>query len=105
MARLSAARRSAFRVWAFPSPLPTPPELALSVSGYFSIGSGHPRRMSAGMTYHISDSLHWIVGSHDLAIGGDFMRMDVDIDNTYRQNGNFRFTGTQYSGNRFQIFS
>ena len=80
-----------------------PPELALSVSGYFSIGTGHQAKVGRH-DYHISDSLHWIVGNHELAIGGDFMTMDVDIDNTYRQNGNFRFTGTQYSGNALSDF-
>lgn len=75
----------------------TPPELAFSVAGYFSFGTGHPGHFNR-QNFHFSDSLHWIRGSHEIAIGGDFMKMQVDLINTFRQNGNFRFRGTGYSG-------
>src|SRR5437870_1527248 len=75
----------------------TPPELVVSVAGYFSIGTGHPGAFNR-QNFHFSDSLHWIRGRHEIAIGGDFMKMQVDLINTFRQNGNFRFRGTSYSG-------
>lgn len=80
-----------------------PPELALSVSGYFSISSGHPTEIDRN-NFHFSDTIHWIKGSHDLAMGGDFMRMNVNINNTYRQNASFTFKGTAYSGNALSDF-
>ena len=57
----------------------TPPELQLAVTGYFTIGSGHPRQVNRH-DFHISDSLHWVIGAHEMAFGGDFLRMDVDLD-------------------------
>lgn len=80
-----------------------PAELSIAVSGYFSIGSGHPTEIDR-KNFHFSDTLHWIKGSHDLAMGGDFMRMNVNINNTYRQNGAFTFKGTGYSGNALSDF-
>ncbi len=81
----------------------TPPELALSVAGYFSISSGHPGEFDR-RNINFSDSLHWVVGAHQIAIGGDFVRMNVQLSNTYRQNGSFNFSGTANSGNPFADF-
>ncbi|HXE13073.1 MAG TPA: carboxypeptidase regulatory-like domain-containing protein [Bryobacteraceae bacterium] len=75
----------------------TPPEIIVAVSGYFSIGTGHPGNYDRG-TWQVSDSIHWVKGDHELAIGGDFLRSNFDARNTYRQNGDFRFRGTNYSG-------
>jgi|SRR5579871_277956 len=77
----------------------TPPELTISVNGYFSVGTGHPGNFNR-QNYHIADSAHWIRGAHEIAIGGDFMHMGVDLINTYRQNGNYRFRGTSHSGDQ-----
>lgn len=74
-----------------------PAEIALSVSGYFGIATGHPGHFNR-WNQHFADSLHWIKGPHEIAIGGDFLKMNVDLINTYRQSGNFRFRGTSYSG-------
>jgi hypothetical protein len=81
----------------------TPPELALSVSGYFTIDSGHPTKANRH-DYHITDSVHWVRGSHEMAIGGDFLREDVDLINTYRQNGSFQFSSTNFSGDPLADF-
>ncbi|HSU32365.1 MAG TPA: carboxypeptidase regulatory-like domain-containing protein [Bryobacteraceae bacterium] len=81
----------------------TPPELAISVSGYFAISSGHPTKVNR-QDFHISDSIHWVVGSHDLAFGGDYLKENVDLINTYRQNGSFTFSSTNYSGNQLADF-
>jgi hypothetical protein len=81
----------------------TPPELAISVSGYFSISSGHPTKVNRD-DYHVSDSVHWVIGNHTLAVGGDYLKEDVNLINTYRQNGSFTFSSTNYSGNALSDF-
>lgn len=80
-----------------------PTEIQLGVSGYFSIGTGHPGMFNRH-NFHYSDSLHWVIGSHELAIGGEFMRMAVDISNTYRQNGQYTFATTRFSGSPLADF-
>lgn len=81
----------------------TPPELSLAVSGYFTISSGHPTHANRH-DFQASDSLHWIFGAHEIAIGGDFLREDVDLINTFRQNGGFTFGSTNYSGDPLSDF-
>ena len=80
-----------------------PTEIQLGVSGYFSIGTGHPGMFNRH-NFHYSDSLHWVIGAHELAIGGEFMRMAVDISNTYRQNGQYTFATTRFSGSPLADF-
>ncbi|HEX7362034.1 MAG TPA: carboxypeptidase regulatory-like domain-containing protein [Bryobacteraceae bacterium] len=81
----------------------TPPELRLAVSGYFSISSGHHTEISRH-SFEYNDSLHWVKGAHELAFGGGFMRADVDMANTYRQNAQFTFGSTNYSGDPLSDF-
>ncbi|MBV8809970.1 MAG: TonB-dependent receptor [Acidobacteriaceae bacterium] len=81
----------------------TPPELQITVSGYFTISSGHPTQVNRH-DYHIADSVHWVKGNHELAFGGDYLKEDVDINNTYRQNGSFTFASTNFSGNPLSDF-
>jgi hypothetical protein len=75
-----------------------PSELVIEATGYFSINSGHPGQFDRD-SFQITDSLHWVKGAHEIAVGGDFLRTGFDGVNTYRQNGSFRFRGTSYSGN------
>jgi hypothetical protein len=81
----------------------TPPELSLSVNGYFSISSGHPTHVNRH-NFHYSDSVHLVHGAHQIAFGGDFLHEEVDINNTFRQNGSFTFATTNYSGNPLADF-
>jgi len=81
----------------------TPPELSLSVSGYFAVSSGHPTEANRN-DYHYSDSLHWVHGAHEFAIGGDFLREHVELINTYRQNAGFTFSSTNFSGDPLADF-
>ena len=74
-----------------------PSELVIDASGYFTVNSGHPGEFDRG-NVQITDSLHWVKGAHEIAVGGDFLRSGFDGTNTYRQNGQFRFRGTSYSG-------
>ncbi len=80
-----------------------PAELVLSVSGFFSIGTGHPG-LFARQSYNLSDNVHYIRGRHELSMGFDYLKMRIDLINTYRQNGNFRFRGTGFSGNALSDF-
>lgn len=75
-----------------------PAELVIAVTGYYSINSGHPGSFVRD-TFQLADSLHWIKGKHEIAVGGDYLRSNFDGTNTYRQNGQYRFRGTSYSGN------
>ncbi|MGA8597021.1 MAG: carboxypeptidase regulatory-like domain-containing protein [Bryobacteraceae bacterium] len=81
----------------------TPPELDITVNGYFTISSGHPTKVNRH-DFHYADSLHWVRGAHEMAFGGDFLREDVNLINTFRQNGSFTFTGTNYSGSPLSDF-
>ncbi len=75
-----------------------PSELVIEATGYFTVNSGHPGQFDRD-NIQVADSLHWVKGAHEIALGGDFMRSGFDGNNTYRQNGAFRFRGTSYSGN------
>jgi hypothetical protein len=75
-----------------------PSELVIEATGYFTVNSGHPGQFDRD-NVQVADSLHWVKGAHQIAVGGDFMRAGFDGVNTYRQNGAFRFRGTSYSGN------
>jgi hypothetical protein len=74
-----------------------PPEIWLNLSGYFSIYTDHPGDFNR-QNFQVTDSLHWIKGRHEISLGGDLVKMQVDLKNTYRQNGFFRFRGTSHSG-------
>jgi hypothetical protein len=72
-------------------------ELSVTVSGYFSISTSKPGEFGRH-NYHVADTVHWIHGSHEIAAGGDLLKMNVDLSNTYRMSGQFRFRTTGYSG-------
>ena len=57
----------------------TPPEIRVEVTNYFTINTGAPGQFLRE-NYHFSDSAHWIVGKHEIAFGGDFLRMKVDLN-------------------------
>jgi hypothetical protein len=70
---------------------PSPPELRLNVQGGFNINTNHigdfDRR---GLTARENVTL--VRGPHELHIGGEAVRINVDVRNTYRQSGFFNFT-------------
>jgi hypothetical protein len=53
---------------------------------------------------HFSDSAHWIRGTHQIAFGGEIMKMHTDLENTFLQNPRYRFQGTTYSGSPLADF-
>jgi len=75
----------------------TPPEIRVEVTGFFTINTGAPGEFRRE-NYHFADSAHWVMGKHEIAFGGDFLRMKVDLINSFRQGGRFRFRGTKYTG-------
>jgi hypothetical protein len=77
---------------------PPIPEISLSVTGFFSIATGRQGEFNRP-AYDFSDNAHWIHGVHEVSFGGEFLRVRTNVDNTFRQSGDFRFRGTTYSGN------
>ncbi|MBI1786066.1 MAG: TonB-dependent receptor [Acidobacteria bacterium] len=82
---------------------PTPPEINVQVAGFFTLSSGAAGEFKR-QNQHFAESLHWIRGTHELSFGGDFLNMKVDLNNSYRQAGRFRFRGGNYSGNALSDF-
>ena len=90
-----------------------PPEFSSSVSGYFTIGSGHPRHVQpAQLSFLRQPALG--DGATNWRSGGDFMRMDVDISTPIARTGNIhsrhapqrqsacRFSGWLYANDSFR---
>jgi hypothetical protein len=63
---------------------------SIAATGYFSIG-GNPLANFARNNYTLSDDLRWLIGTHSLSFGfhGEISR--IDVNNDYRQPGNFTF--------------
>jgi len=77
---------------------PSVPEISIAVSGFFSIATGRQGEFDRP-AYDFSDNAHWVHGIHEISFGGELLRVRTDVDNTFRQSGDFRFRGTTYSGN------
>ena len=83
---------------------PTPPEIFMSVAGYFTISTGRLRAI-VRQNFDFEDSLHWIHGIHEVFLGGELLRVRLDGKNAFRQSGQFNFSGTSYSGNALSDFT
>jgi hypothetical protein len=59
-------------------------------SGYFTIG-GNPLADFARANYTLSDDMHWLLGTHSLSFGFHGEISKIDVNNQYRQPGNFTF--------------
>jgi hypothetical protein len=77
---------------------PPVPEISLSVTSFFSIATGRQGEFDRP-AYDFSDNAHWIHGVHEISFGGELLKIQTNVDNTFRQSGDFRFRGTTYSGN------
>jgi len=82
---------------------PPVPEISLAVTGFFSIATGRQGEFDRP-AYDFSDNAHWVHGVHEISFGGELLRVRTDVDNTFRQSGDFRFRGTTYSGNAASDF-
>lgn len=69
---------------------PPQPELFLTVGGLWSVQSGRFRNIQRD-NLNFNDSVHWVRGRHEIAIGGDYTRQNVTGANRFRQSGQFTF--------------
>lgn len=72
-------------------------ELRFGVSSYFSIQSSRPAQVYRD-SLQFNDSLHWVTGIHEIAFGGEVLRMNVKNYNPLRQVGYFTFTRSGSAG-------
>jgi hypothetical protein len=81
---------------------PTPPELNLSVPGYFSVASNHYGLFNRG-DWTGRENATLMKGSHELEFGGQIIHLTNNINNTYSMSGSFTFSGA-LSGNALADF-
>ncbi len=91
--RISSAKQSALKA---------APELVLSISGAFGLGTNHYGAFNRG-DYTWRENLTWIKGGHELHFGGELVRLSNEIVNTFQMDGNFQFNG-QLSGDGLADF-
>jgi outer membrane receptor protein involved in Fe transport len=84
------------------SVLEAPPELIVSVTGGFSIGTNHLGEFDRG-DFTIRENVTLMRGPHELHFGGEAVRISNHIINTFRMDGNFTFNG-QLSGDGLADF-
>ncbi|HYO83804.1 MAG TPA: TonB-dependent receptor plug domain-containing protein, partial [Bryobacteraceae bacterium] len=79
-----------------------PPSVYVNVTGAFLARPGwnYDKR---DRDYHVSDTLTWIRGAHELKIGGEYLHVSNVIVNDFRTMGNFDFNGS-ISGNPMADF-
>ena len=68
--------------------------MQLSASNKWNIYCG---TCSAGFfnvnSMSLADDVNWVMGKHQLAFGGEYVRSQLNISNVYEGNGNFTFSG------------
>jgi hypothetical protein len=74
------------------SELKAPPELSLSVTGGFGIGTNHLGAFDRG-DYTVREVATKIIGGHELRFGGEALRVLNHITNTFQMDGSFSFSG------------
>ncbi len=82
--------------------LNSPPELIVSVTDGFSIGTNHLGDFDRG-DYTIRELVTKLAGGHELRFGGEAVRVRNHIINTFQMAGRFSFNG-QLSGNGLSDF-
>jgi hypothetical protein len=81
---------------------PTPPELVVSVPGFFSVSTNHLGDFSRG-DYTIREDVALQRGPQELHFGGEAVRVSNDLTNTYTMSGQFTF-GNRLSGSNVSDF-
>jgi hypothetical protein len=86
------------------------PSLAVSVSGWAGLGNSRAV-VTAQNTFHLSDTLAYATGRHNLRLGGDVKRYRMDLDSYSGSGGSASFSGQllsdsgrQNAGNAFAEF-
>ena len=78
------------------SALKTPPEISMSITGGFGIGTNHYGAFDRG-DYTWRENLTWIRGAHEFHFGVELVRLSNELVNTFQMDGSFQFNG-QLSG-------
>jgi hypothetical protein len=77
---------------------PTPPEIAMSVNGYFSVNTNHRGTFDRG-DYSFREDVTLERGAHEIHIGGEALHISNNLINTYNMSGNFTFGGSLSGSN------
>lgn len=77
---------------------PTPPEIAMSVNGYFSVRTNHRGSFGRG-DYSFREDVTLERGAHDIHIGGEALHISNNLINTYNMSGNFTFSSSLSGSN------
>ncbi|MBZ5603955.1 MAG: TonB-dependent receptor [Acidobacteriia bacterium] len=72
------------------SSLKAPPELNIGVSGGFGVNTNHFGTFDRG-DYTWRENLTWIRGAHELHFGGEMVRLNNDLFNTFGMAGELSF--------------
>ena len=60
-------------------------------------GSNLLATINDNIPFDVADDVTWILGKHQIAFGGEFVRNQLNVNNGYSSNGDFTVNGT-YSG-------
>ena len=83
---------------------PTPPELVVSVSGFFSVSTNHLGDFGRG-DYTFREDVTLQRGAHELHFGGEAVRVYNNLVNTFTMSGQFTFgAGTALSGSNLSDY-
>jgi len=74
------------------SELKAPPELSMSVTGAFSIGTNHLGAFDRG-DYTFREVVTKIIGRHEMRFGGEALRVLNHITNTFQMDSSYTFSG------------
>src|SRR3954452_3547274 len=74
------------------SDLKAPPELSMSITGAFGIGTNHLGAFDRG-DYTLRQVTTKIMGTHELRFGGEALRVLNHITNTFQMDSSFTFSG------------
>lgn len=81
---------------------PTPPEISLSVSGFFGVGTNHFGIFNRS-DWSIREDVTKIKGKNEIQFGGQVLQVKNHINNTFSMAGSFNFSN-DLSGNNLVDF-
>jgi len=81
---------------------PDPPELYMSVPGFFTVTTNHLGNFDRG-TYTIREDVAISRGANEIHVGGESVRVTNDLTNTYTMSGQFTF-GNSLTGSNVSDF-
>lgn len=81
---------------------PTPPEISMSVNGFFSVNTNHLGDFDRG-DYTVREDVTLQRGRHEIHLGGEAVRISNTLVNTFLMAGSYTF-GNQTSGSNLSDF-